>query len=100
MVAKLDHAANAQKAGLPLRPTRLLIFGNPALGTPLMRAAQTAAIDLPQKMLAYTDASDRTFVACNNPAFVARRLGAQDALEPVDKIAAALEKLAAAAAGN
>ncbi len=100
VIGELDHAANAAKAGLGLRPTRLLVFGNPALGTPLMRAAQTLAIDLPQKMLVYTDAADRTFVVYNDPAFIARRHGAQGVEETVAKVADALAKLAATAAGN
>lgn len=97
IVAELDHAANAARVGMELPPTRLLIFGNPALGTPLMRAAQTTAIDLPQKMLVYTDASGRTFVVYNDPAFLARRHGAKGVDDSVGKIGTALGRLAAAA---
>ena len=52
---RIDHAAGAQKAGLELAPTTLVIFGNPKVGTPLMQCAITAAIDLPQKMLIWQD---------------------------------------------
>ena len=100
IVAELDHAANAEKAGFNLRPTRLLVFGNPALGTPLMRSAQTIAIDLPQKMLIYTDASGRTFMVYNDPAFIARRHGVKGVEEEISKTAGALAKLASAAAGS
>ncbi len=100
VIGELDHAANATKVGLSLRPTRLLVFGNPALGTPLMRAAQTVAIDLPQKMLVYTDAADQTFVVYNDPTFIARRHGAQGESATIAKVAAVLAQLAAAAAGS
>jgi len=55
--ARIDHAAGAAEAGLPLRPTDLLIFGNAKGGTPLMQAEQTIGIDLPLKMLVWKDAS-------------------------------------------
>ena len=100
IVAELDHAANAARVGLQLRPTRLIVFGNPALGTPLMRSAQTFGIDLPQKMLVYTDASGRTFVVYNDPAFLAKRHAATGVDESVGKINMALGRLAATAAGN
>ena len=100
IVTELDHAENAAKVGMQLRPTWLLVFGNPALGTPLMRAAQTIGIDLPQKMLVYTDASDRTFVVYNDPAFLARRHRITGADETLAKVGTALGRLAAAAAGN
>jgi uncharacterized protein (DUF302 family) len=60
--ARIDHAAGATRAGLALRPTELLIFGNAIAGTPLMQAAQTIGIDLPLKALAWEDASGRVAV--------------------------------------
>jgi len=54
--ARIDHAGGAASVGLPLRPTTLFLFGNPAAGTPLMQAAQTAGIDLPLKALVWQDA--------------------------------------------
>lgn len=59
VMARVDHAAHAAKAGLELRPTQVLLFGNPALGTQLMQAEQTIAIDLPSKVLAWQDAAGR-----------------------------------------
>lgn len=57
VMARIDHSANAAKIGLDLRPTQLLLFGKPSLGTQLMQAEQTLAIDLPSKVLAWQDAS-------------------------------------------
>ncbi len=73
---RLDHAAGAQKIGKPLRPTELLVFGNPQGGTPLMECAQTAGIDLPLKALAWEDASGQVWLGYNDPRFLAARHGA------------------------
>ncbi len=100
IVAELDHQANAASVGMELRPTRLLVFGNPALGTPLMQAAQTIGIDLPQKVLVYTDAAGDTFVLYNDPVYLAERHGADGVSEQTTAIAGALATLAAAAAGS
>ncbi len=78
VVATVDHAANAQSADLTLRPTTLFIFGNPKAGTPLMQAAQTTAIDLPQKMLVWEDESGGVFVSYNDPAYLGERHGLGD----------------------
>ena len=75
--ARIDHAAGAAKIGKTLRPTELLIFGNPQGGTPLMECAQTAGIDLPLKALAWEDASGQAWLGYNDPAYVARRHGAE-----------------------
>src|SRR3979490_3356443 len=63
---RIDHAANAVSAGLQLRPTEVLIFGNAKGGTPLMQAAQTIGIDLPLKALAWPDASRQTWLGCKH----------------------------------
>jgi uncharacterized protein (DUF302 family) len=73
--AHVDHAAGAAAAGLPLRPTDLLIFGNAKGGTPLMQAAQTIGIDLPLKALVWQDEEGATFVSYNDPAYLAHRHG-------------------------
>ena len=73
IIAEVDHAANAERVGLTLRPTKLLIFGNPNLGTPLMQAQQTVGIDLPQKMLVWEDADGYVYVAYNDPYYLAKR---------------------------
>jgi uncharacterized protein (DUF302 family) len=71
--ARIDHAAGAAKAGKALRPTQLLIFGNPQGGTPLMECAQTAGIDLPLKALAWQDAGGQSWLGYNDPVWIARR---------------------------
>lgn len=73
IVAIVDHADNARKVGQNLRPTRLIIFGNPQMGTPLMTSSQTAALDLPQKMVVFEDENGDTFVAYNSSAYIAER---------------------------
>jgi uncharacterized protein (DUF302 family) len=71
--ARIDHGAAATDAGLPLRPTELLVFGNARAGTPLMQEAQTAGIDLPLKALVWTDAAGRTWLGYNDPDWIAVR---------------------------
>ena len=73
--ARIDHAAGAEKIGQSLRPTELLIFGNPQGGTPLMLCEQTSGIDLPLKALVWEDGAGQTWLAYNDPAFLARRHG-------------------------
>ncbi len=73
--ARIDHAAGAAKIGKTLRPTELLIFGNPQGGTPLMECAQTAGIDLPLKALVWEDASAQVWLGYNDPGFLAQRHG-------------------------
>jgi uncharacterized protein (DUF302 family) len=75
---RVDHAGGAAKIGKTLRPTELLIFGNPQGGTPLMECAQSAGIDLPMKALAWTDDKGRSWLGYNDPAWIARRHGAPD----------------------
>ncbi len=71
--ARVDHAAGATSAGLTLRPTELLIFGNPKGGTPLMQSQQSAGIDLPMKALAWEDAAGKTWLSYNDPTWIAKR---------------------------
>ncbi len=71
--ARVDHAAGAARTGKPLRPTELLVFGNPQGGTPLMECAQSAGIDLPMKAMAWEDAKGRSWLGYNDPAWIARR---------------------------
>jgi len=93
--ARIDHADGAAKAGLPLRPTELVIFGHPKGGTPLMADRQTAGIDLPLKALAWEDADRKVWLTCNDPAWIAGRHGLGAASQEAVKILAA--GLAAAA---
>lgn len=69
--ARIDHAAGASKIGKTLRPTELLIFGNPQGGTPFMECAQSVGIDLPLKALVWEDAMGKVWISYNEPAFLA-----------------------------
>jgi uncharacterized protein (DUF302 family) len=95
--ARIDHAAGAQKVGLPLRPTQVLLFGNPAAGTPLMQSSQTIGIDLPLKALAWEDEAGRTWLSYNRPDYLAQRHGVRDREPAVQSMTAALEAFAQAA---
>jgi uncharacterized protein (DUF302 family) len=75
VLARIDHAAAAKHAGLELRPTEVLIFGNPKGGTPLMQAAQTIGIDLPLKALVWQDDANVTRLSYNDPHWLAARHG-------------------------
>lgn len=92
--ATIDHAENATNAELELRPTSVVIFGNPKLGTPLMQCAQSIAIDLPQKLLIWEDETGQVKVAYNDPQYLAERHGFGDCgSETIEKIALALDQL-------
>lgn len=71
--ARVDHAAGAAKVGKTLRPTEVLIFGNPKGGTPFMECNQTVGIDLPLKALVWEDADGQVWLAYNDPAYIAAR---------------------------
>ena len=93
--AHIDHAAGAAAAGMPLRPTDLLIFGAAKGGTPLMQAAQTIGIDLPLKALVWQDDTGTTFLSYNDPAFLARRHGLAESAKPVvEAMSGALKAIA------
>lgn len=78
VVARVDHAAGAQRVGQTLRATEVLIFGNPTAGTPLMVCAQGVGIDLPLKALVWVDAASQTWVGYNDPVWLVRRHGGGD----------------------
>ena len=96
--ARIDHAAGAAKVGMALRPTQLLLFGNPKGGTPLMQDRQTAGIDLPVKALAWEDAGGKVWLSYNEAAWIAQRhgLGAASAAA-VTAMAAGVDKVTKAA---
>jgi len=100
IMARIDHAANAGRVDLSLRPTRLLVFGNPRMGTPLMQAGQTAGIDLPQKMLIYEDAQETVHLAYNDPQYLAERHDITDREEEIETVSTALRKVAQRAVGQ
>jgi uncharacterized protein (DUF302 family) len=96
--ARVDHAAGAAEAGLPLRPTDLLIFGAAKGGTPLMQTAQTIGIDLPLKALVWQDEEGKTFLSYNDPAYLTRRHGLGEKAKPaIDAMTGALKAIAAKA---
>ena|ERR1700680_782430 len=99
--ARVDHAAGAKEAGLALRPTELLIFGNAKAGTPLMQVYQTIGIDLPLKVLAWQDAAGKVWLSYNDPAWLAARHGdAARGGEAAHRMTAALATAVSEAAGN
>ncbi|MBK6972548.1 MAG: DUF302 domain-containing protein [Sterolibacteriaceae bacterium] len=73
--ARIDHATGAAKVGMVLRPTEVLIFGNPQGGTPFMECAQTVGIDLPLKALVWEDALSQVWIGYNDPVYLAERHG-------------------------
>jgi uncharacterized protein (DUF302 family) len=75
LFALIDHSGEAQKVGMTMRPTKLLVFGNPKACTPLMLAAPSTAIDLPLKILVWEDASGKTWLSYNSPAYLQQRHG-------------------------
>jgi uncharacterized protein (DUF302 family) len=95
--ARINHAAGAAKVGKTLRPTELVIFGNPKVGTPLMLCSQSIAIDLPQKALIWEDETGQVRLSYNNPQYLAKRHGTQGCDEVLKKVANALSKFAAKA---
>ena len=75
LFALVDHSGEAEKAGMQMRPTKLLIFGNPKAGTPLMIASPSIAIDLPLKVLVWEDADGKVWISYNAPAYLQARHG-------------------------
>jgi len=71
--ALVDHSGEAEKVGMKMRPTKLLIFGSPKAGTPLMLAAPSIAIDLPLKLLVWQDAQDKVWITYNSPDYFRER---------------------------
>lgn len=78
----VDHSGEAEKAGMKMRPTKLLIFGSPKAGTPLMLAAPSSAIDLPLKILVWEDAGGKAWISYNSPAYLQERHGLPAELMP------------------
>ena len=97
--ARIDHAAGAAQAGLALRPTEVLIFGNARGGTPLMQARQTVGIDLPLKVLVWEDEEGQFWLTHNDPHWLAQRHGIDASANRVAAaLSAALVKVTSAAA--
>jgi uncharacterized protein (DUF302 family) len=95
LFALVDHSGEAAKAGMAMRPTKLLIFGSPKAGTPVMLAAPSIAIDLPLKILVWEDAGGKTWISYNAPDYLRARHDVPEELMPS---LAVVEALAAKAA--
>ena len=95
---RIDHSEGASSVGIDLRDTVLLIFGNPKVGSPLMKCQQVAALDLPQKALIWKDAEDAVFVSYNDPNYVQMRhniSGCEEVLQKIEKALSTFTKAAA-----
>jgi uncharacterized protein (DUF302 family) len=91
---RVDHSGEAEKLGLTMNPTQLIIFGSPRAGTPLMAASPTLAIDLPLKALIWEDAAGKVWVSYNSPEYLKRRHNIADDLLPnIAGIGTLLEKI-------
>jgi len=94
---RIDHAAGAAKVGKQLRPTVVLVFGNPAIGSLLMQSKQTVAIDLPLKLLVWEDDSGQVWITYNDPDYLVKRHAITDRAPVVEKMRKAMSDLTAAA---
>jgi uncharacterized protein (DUF302 family) len=95
--ARIDHAAGAQRVGQTLKPTLLMVFGNPAMGTPLIQRSRSIGIDLPLKALIWEDNAGQAWFTYNAPDYLARRHGITEMGEAIQKMAQALSNFAMAA---
>jgi len=95
LFALVDHSGEAEKAGMKMPPTKLLIFGSPKAGTPVMLAAPSIAIDLPLKILVWEDSAGKVWVSYNSPDFLKARHGVPDELLKNIGVVAALAEAAA-----
>ncbi len=97
LFARIDHQKNGAGVELSLRPTELIIFGNPKVGTPLMQCAQSVAIDLPQKALIWEDEKQQVWFTYNDPQYLKQRHNIEGCDKVINKISGVLNKLSAAA---
>ncbi|MDH5425207.1 MAG: DUF302 domain-containing protein [Gammaproteobacteria bacterium] len=95
-----QHDVKAGAVGIALRPTELLVFGNPKIGSHLFTSNQAAGIDLPLKALAWEDKNGKVFLSYNDPAYIAKRHHINDRDETLKKMSTALNKLSDIATGN
>jgi uncharacterized protein (DUF302 family) len=94
---RINHQNNAASVNMELRPTEVIIFGNPKVGTPLMQCAQEVGIDLPQKVLIFEDENEKVWLSYNNPDYLNKRHNIKGCDSVLSKIAGVLSKLSAAA---
>ena len=100
MFIRIDHAEGAASIGTSLRPTQLIVFGNPKVGTPLMQCNQNIAIDLPQKVLIFEKLNGEVWLSYNDPAYLATRHDIKECGTVLNKIKVALGNLSKAATAS
>ena len=100
IATRWSHDKGAKGAGIALRPTELLIFGNPKVGSHFFTSNQTAGIDLPMKALAWKDEKGQVWLTYNDPAYIANRHGIDDRAKIKNKMTGALNKFTNIATGN
>jgi len=95
---QINHSDAAQKVGVELRETRLIIFGNPKVGSPLMQCQQSVAIDLPQKAIIWEDDKSKVWISYNDPRYLGERhniIGCDEVISKVEKALSGITKAAA-----
>jgi uncharacterized protein (DUF302 family) len=92
-IARVDHARAAKSVDMELRPTQVLFFGNPKLGTPLMQNDQTAGLELPMRVLAWEAEDGSTWLGYQSPQTIVDRLNLQNVADAIDKMTNALDAL-------
>jgi uncharacterized protein (DUF302 family) len=100
LFAHIDHAGEAKKVGMHLRPTQVMIFGNPTAGTPLMQSQQTIGLDLPLRVLVWEDEAGKVWLTYHAPSFLAQLhhvAGRDEAVKSLDTGLAALARVATSA---
>ncbi|MFW1676984.1 DUF302 domain-containing protein [Pontibacter sp. JAM-7] len=100
LFARINHAQGAASVGLSLRDTELLLFGNPKVGSPLMRCEQSVALDLPQKALIWQDENAQVWISYNDPGYLQSRHAISGCDEVLAKVEKALAAFVQAAAGE
>ncbi len=94
---RVKHSDAAKNVGIKLRETELIIFGNPKVGSPLMKCQQSVAIDLPQKALIWKDSESKIWISYNNPRYLEKRHNISNCEEVISKIEKALAGISKAA---
>jgi uncharacterized protein (DUF302 family) len=100
IVNRVKHSEAAKNVGVDLRETELIMFGNPKVGSPLMKCRQSVAIDLPQKALIWKDSEDKVWISYNNAGYLEKRHNISNCEEVISKIEKALAGIAKAASTN
>ena len=96
LFARINFAADAERAGLAMNPSQLIVFGNPRAGTPLMQAVPTAALDLPLKVLVWQNGDGRVWFSYNATSYLQERYGlAAELMKPVDAVVLLVQAAAA-----